>query len=197
MKPTPLGPEARAQLLGWARRTIAYHLAHGGVPPVPADELDPGLLQPAGAFVTLHRGDRLRGCIGTFEADLPLAETVRDMAVAAATRDPRFPAVSERELQVLHLEISVLSPRYLVQDPLGEIRVGEHGIYITKGWHRGVLLPQVATDNDWDVDTFLQHTCLKAGLGTDAWQHPDARVQAFTAQVFGEPEADSTASGTE
>lgn len=197
MTAAPLRSDARAQLLAWARFVIEHHLARGGVPPVPVSELDPGLMQTCGAFVTLHSGPRLRGCIGTFEATAPLAEAVRDMAVAAATRDPRFPSVTVTELPDLRLEISVLSPRWTVTDPLTELRVGEHGIYITKGWHRGVLLPQVATDNGWDLDTFLQHTCLKAGLGTDAWRAPDAQVQGFSAQVFGEPEAGVASSGTE
>ncbi len=181
-----LDESARKQLLAWARETLEVYLGDRTVPEVPVERLDPVLMEPAGAFVTLHLGTQLRGCIGTFEADSPLAETVRDMAISAATRDPRFRPVVKGELDLIHIEISVLSPRRKVEDPLSEIRVGEHGIYITQGWHRGVLLPQVATENGWDLETFLEHTCLKAGLPTDAWRSPDTRVEVFTAQVFGE-----------
>ena len=181
-----LDDSARRQLLGWARETLEIYLREGVVPEIPVDRLHPKLLELGGAFVTLHLGRDLRGCIGSFEADAPLAKTVRDMAIAAASRDPRFRPVPMGELELIHIEISVLSPRREVKDPLDEVRVGAHGIYISQGWHRGVLLPQVATEHGWDVLTFLQHTCLKAGLSTDAWQSPKTRVEVFDAQVFGE-----------
>ena len=127
----------------------------------------------------------LRGCIGSFTGSGPLVDTVREMAVSASTRDPRFPPLSEAELGEVDLEISVLSPLRPVSDP-NEIEVGRHGIFITRGFHSGVLLPQVASEYGWDRETFLEHTCAKAGLPADAWRDADTRIEVFEAQVFGE-----------
>jgi len=181
-----LTPEECEALLRMARDTLQEHLTRStqtgrGAGP------DPGgrLLEHRGAFVTLHRGSSLRGCIGTFEATEPVLETVRRMAVAAATSDPRFPPVTAKELPRIQIEISVLSPLHEVT--ADEVQVGDHGIYITQGLRRGVLLPQVATQNHWDRETFLAHTCIKAGLDVEAWKEPATRIEVFTAQVFSEP----------
>lgn len=177
-----LSDEERAALLAAARRTLEVFLASGHQPQI---EVASGrLLEPGAAFVSLHRGRQLRGCIGTFEAERPLLDTVQRMAVSAATTDPRFPRVRPEELAELSLEISVLSPLRRAQPH--EVQVGRHGIYITRGANRGVLLPQVATDLGWDRETFLQHTCLKARLPADAWQDPETVIEIFTADVFGE-----------
>lgn len=177
-----LTEEQRQELLRAARRTLEVFLSEGQSPII--ETSSDALLQKRGAFVSLHKGPALRGCIGTFEASDPLLDTIQRMAVAAASTDPRFPKVNLEELGELTLEISVLSP--LVETTPEEIEVGRHGIYITRGFHRGVLLPQVATDNGWDRDTFLEHTCLKAGLPPNAWKDPDARIERFSAEVFAE-----------
>lgn len=137
-----------------------------------------------GAFVTLRRGKHLRGCIGYVEALKPLYQTVRECARAAALRDPRFDPVTSDELPDLRLEISVLSP--LEEMAPDQVEVGRHGLYISRGAQRGLLLPQVAVEWKWDRERFLEETCLKAGLPADAWRR-DAKIQAFTAEVFAEP----------
>ncbi|MBM4320664.1 MAG: AmmeMemoRadiSam system protein A, partial [Deltaproteobacteria bacterium] len=166
----------QAALLAWARRTLTGYLGQGKIPEILPGEFEPALLQPAGAFVSLHLGGELKGCIGTFLAEAPLVETVRDMAIAAATRDPRFRPVAKGELEYVDIEISVLSPRWPCTDPLAEVELGLHGLSIARGWARGVLLPQVATEYGWDVPTFLEHVCRKAGLPKDAWRSSDARL---------------------
>ena len=138
-----------------------------------------------GAFVTLHKAGRLRGCIGYLEAARPLYQTVRECALAAALHDPRFSPVTPDELDSLRLEISVLSP--LAEIRPEQVDVGRHGLLISRGFQRGLLLPQVAVEWKWDRERFLAETCLKAGLPQDAWKH-GATLQAFTAQVFSEPD---------
>jgi len=184
-EPAPLSAGEQKTLLEIARSTVEAYVREGRRP-----EFDPAeerLRDKAGCFVTLHnRRGQLRGCIGTFEADRPMYVNVRDMAIQAATRDPRFPAVTEAELGDLQLEVSVLSPRWEIADPAAEVEVGKHGLYITRGLNRGVLLPQVATEQGWNRETFLDHVCLKAGLPSGTWKDPDAKIEVFTAQVFGE-----------
>lgn len=150
-----------------------------------AEEPPERLHAPLGAFVTLRKEGQLRGCIGRVEASVPLDQTVRECAVAAALRDPRFEPVTPDEVPDLRIEISVLSGITDVRPE--EVEVGRHGLLISQGSQRGLLLPQVATHFNWDRERFLEETCLKAGLPPDAWRH-GARIQAFTAQVFGEPE---------
>jgi len=185
---TELEPIERKELLRIARSTLREYLAIGMIPPGKPHRKT--LHQPAGAFVTLKtREGQLRGCIGTFAAEDPLYATIQKMAVSSATRDPRFPPVTEEELENLELEISVLSPRETIDDPAA-VQVGTHGLCITRGHHHGVLLPQVPVEHGWDRQTYLQHVCLKAGLPDDAWQQPDARLEVFTAQVFHEADPD-------
>ena len=184
-----LGSDARAWLLDWARRSIARHLV-AGVASEPEDAPDGALVLRA-CFVSLHGVDGvLRGCIGTFSADEPLWRNVHDMAVAAATRDPRFEPVSREELERCRLVISVLSPsRVATAD---EVEVGRHGVTVRRGRYRGVLLPQVASERGWNRETFLEHTCRKAGLAAGAWRDPATTIEVFTAEVFEEdpdPEA--------
>jgi len=105
--------------------------------------------------------------------------------LSASLNDPRFPPLTEEELRDIDIEISVLSPLKEIQD-VSEIEVGRHGIYITRGYQSGVLLPQVATEYGWDRETFLQHTCQKAGLPPDAWKQEGTKIEIFDAQVFGE-----------
>ena len=145
--------------------------------------------KPLGAFVTLKKQGQLRGCIGYIEAVKPLAETIRDMAKAAAFSDHRFRPVTTREVPDLEIEISVLSPIRKIDDP-SEIEVGKHGIIITRGVNRGLLLPQVATEMGWDRKTFLEHTCMKAGLPADSWKEPGIKIEVFSAEIFSERELD-------
>jgi AmmeMemoRadiSam system protein A len=181
-----LSQSQRTLLLQIARDVISAALARRAWSIDPS-ELDPELTRPAGAFVTLHTstGD-LRGCIGTIQAVEPLYKAVASSAVSAATRDPRFEAVSPSELDSLQLEISVMSPIVPVTS-IDEIEVGRDGLIITKGWQSGLLLPQVATEYGWDRETFLSHTCRKAGLPADAWLDGSVRIEKFSAEVFGEP----------
>lgn len=178
-----LGQEDKRKLLEVARTTIREHLEQGKVSDQPATT--PALERPGGAFVTLHEHGQLRGCIGTFTSPRPLVATVQEMALSSSQRDPRFPPVQLGELEEIDIEISVLSPLREIQD-VSQIEVGRHGIYITRGLRSGVLLPQVATEYGWDRDTFLEHTCLKAGLPPDAWKLDDTRIEVFEAEVFGE-----------
>jgi AmmeMemoRadiSam system protein A len=148
---------------------------------LPANEI---LQRPAGAFVTLHCRGRLRGCIGQLATADPLIQVVVHCAKAAALEDPRFEPVRPQELPDLNIEVSVLSPLFEIAPD--QIVIGKHGLLITRGWQRGVLLPQVASEFGWPAERFLEETCAKAGLERDAWKHPDARVEAFTAEIFSE-----------
>lgn len=180
-----LPAEARNECLYLARKTLHALLRRQAEAP-PYEPVHPILREPRGAFVTLkHRGE-LRGCIGYVEAIKPLAETIEDCTVSAASRDPRFPPVDPAELPGISIEISVLSPLEELSDP-EKVEVGRHGLMIQKGYHRGLLLPQVATEYGWNREQFLAHTCLKAGLPMDAWRR-GATLHVFTADVFGEEE---------
>lgn len=143
---------------------------------------DPELNQNRGAFVSLTKNGELRGCIGRVVADTPLYQVISDMAIEAATGDPRFYPVKPEELKNIEIEISVLSPIEKIND-INIIEAGKHGIIIRKGFHSGLLLPQVATEYDWDRLTFLEQTCQKAGLSKDAWKS-GAEIFIFSAQVF-------------
>ena len=177
-----LHAKERGELLGIARRTVEGYVRDRKVPeaPTPAGKL----AAPGAAFVTLKKKGRLRGCIGYTEPVAPLFKVVQECAVAAATEDPRFPPVSAGELSSIDLEISVLTP--LAPIRAEEVEVGRHGLMVSGGGRRGLLLPQVPVELGWDRETFLDQTCLKAGLPADAWRR-GATLQAFTAEVFGDP----------
>jgi AmmeMemoRadiSam system protein A len=187
----PLTEADQQALLRWAREALEQSIRDHGLKEIPAP---PGVLsEPCGAFVTLHKAGRLRGCIGYVEPLKPLYVTVRECAMAAALQDPRFDPVSSEEIPALHLEISVLSP---LEDVLPEhIEVGRHGLLISRGRQRGLLLPQVAVEYAWDRQRFLEETSMKAGLPPDAWRH-GARIQAFTAQILEEPSGRARSSKT-
>ena len=136
-----------------------------------------------GAFVTLTIDGRLRGCIGNIVGVKPLINTVAEMTRAAALEDPRFSPVKPYELKDIDFEISVLTPIKQVKD-INEIVVGRDGIIISRGGYRGLLLPQVATEYNWDRKTFLEQTCVKAGLPRDAWKDPNTIIEYFSAEVF-------------
>ena len=137
--------------------------------------------------MTLTSRGRLRGCIGYIEALKPLRETISEMAASAAFEDWRFPPVTESELEDIEIEISVLSPLRRIDDP-SLIEVGTHGIIVTKGGKRGLLLPQVALEWKWDRETFLRQTCIKAGLPEDAWKEDGTAIEIFSADIFNERE---------
>lgn len=174
----------KKRLLEIARTTIADYVSEGTVPEI--EEKNPKLNNKNGAFVTIKRQGRLRGCIGNFTSREPLYRTIMSMAVAASSRDPRFPPMTPEETKDMDLEISVLSPMRRISD-VDQIEVGKHGLYIIKGYHSGTLLPQVATEYGWDRMTFLQQTCRKAGLPADAWKE-GAEIYTYEAEVFGEGE---------
>ncbi len=146
-------------------------------------EITSRLEESRGAFVTLHKGGELRGCIGLIEGRGPLHKVVREMAVQAAFGDPRFPEVRPDELERLELEISVLTPLERIADA-SRIEIGRHGLLIRKGWKSGLLLPQVAVEQGWDRIRFLEYTCRKAGLPLHAWKDPDAEIYMFSADIF-------------
>jgi AmmeMemoRadiSam system protein A len=177
-------PEEKHELLKTARDAISSRLG-GKSPQRQAPPAGSALAIPCGAFVTLRKHGELRGCIGHITASKPLLETVRDMAVAAAFEDPRFPSLTSGELPEISIEISALSPFTRITDP-AEIRVGEHGIMMRLGHRSGLLLPQVAVEQGWDRDTFLTHTCFKAGLPADAWKTGSAEIEIFSAVIFNE-----------
>ena len=174
-------PEERALLLRLVHQTIDAALRGERAPagPAPLPHLD----QPRGAFVTLHLEGELRGCVGFIQPTRGLYQTIVDAALNAAFHDPRFLPVSEEEASELEVEISVLSlPQPILPE---QVVVGRHGLVVARGLYRGLLLPQVAVEQQWDAPTFLEQTCLKAGLPTDAWRR-GATLQGFTAEVFGE-----------
>jgi AmmeMemoRadiSam system protein A len=179
---SPLSSDERRALLDLARRAITEAVCHQRVLdfPIPTG----ALATPAGAFVTLHCRGRLCGCIGQVVPSESLAATVVHCAIGAATKDPRFRPVPPEELADLEIELSILSPLEPIEPEA--VEVGRHGLLVMSDYHRGVLLPQVATEHHWTRERFLEETCAKAGLAPDAWKNPAARVMAFTAEVFSE-----------
>jgi len=153
---------------------------------LPQPELtDDVFKEKRGSFVTLRRKGELRGCVGRVEPLSTLGEEIVDLALGSATHDPRFPTVTSEEINELTIEISILSPPDVVKN-ISDIRIGEHGLIIERDWSKGLLLPQVAVEERWDLKTFLNHTCLKAGLPMDAWKDPETIIYCFSAIVFSE-----------
>jgi len=184
--PGEVSTAGQKTLLDIARKTLRTTLA-GQAPPV-FDIRDPELKALRGAFVTYKNKGELRGCIGHFDADTPLWKTVQQMAVAAARDDYRFAdnPITAKEEPTIRIEISILSPRVPVTDPLRFIP-GVHGVYLQRGRMAGTYLPQVATEQGWDRRTFLPDLCRnKIGLAPDAWKDPATQVFIYSAQVFGE-----------
>ncbi len=177
-----LTEEEKNSLIDIVKKTIQCKLDGKKTPAFKAGSET--LKEKRGAFVTLKKDGRLRGCIGYIEAKRHLYETVQEMAVASAFNDPRFPPLTRDELQHLTLEISVLTPLKIIKN-IEEIEVGVHGIYIVKGYRSGLLLPQVAREYEWDRLTFLEETCCKAGLSPNTWKEKDTKIYVFSANVFG------------
>lgn len=179
--PPEYSPSERQWLLALAHRSI-----EAAVEERELEEISPPgehLAECRGAFTTLHMHGKLRGCIGYVFPTSPLYRTIGETARAAALDDPRFHPVTPGEVTFLKVEISVLSElRPIVPD---EIVIGKHGLVVTRGSRRGLLLPQVPLEWNWNAVTFLAQTCLKAGLAPDSWRY-GAELQAFTAEIFGE-----------
>lgn len=181
-----LTTDQQIKLLKLARKTIADKLGIAVNIEMPAFD-DDIFREKCGAFVTIHIKGDLRGCIGYIEGIKSIPETVVEMAVASAFRDPRFSSLTPEEYKKIDIEISILSPVEKVND-VNEIVVGRDGVIITRGYNRGLLLPQVPVEQGWDRNTFLSHTCYKAGLPADTWKSPDVLIEKFSAQVFSENE---------
>ena len=181
--PPPLDESAQKELLALARTTLEDYFTTGKVPE--ATIFNPALRRRSGAFVSLHKGEDLRGCIGLISDEGELYRTVQRCVLSAALEDSRFTPVTREEVDALHIEISVLSPAQRVTD-VTQIEAGRHGLIISAGGFRGLLLPQVVSKYGWDRETFLAQTCRKAGLSTTAWNRSGTVIQIFEAQVFSE-----------
>ncbi len=187
-RPGTLAEPLRKELLTLARQTVTAYLNGKDTPDVDAKKLDPMLRADGACFVTLENHGRLRGCIGNMKAQGPLYEAVIRNAVSAC-QDQRFVSnpVTADELDQLDIEISYLTPLKRV-DNIKDIIIGQHGLWILRGFRRGVLLPQVAYERGWTREEFLSQTCRKAGLPLDAWKDPTSEIYSFEAEVFGEKE---------
>jgi AmmeMemoRadiSam system protein A len=180
-----LSKQEKNRLVQIARQSMENYLQKAKAPSF--DISSNNLKKQKGAFVTVKVNGQLAGCIGRIEADIPLYETISKMAIEAAFRDPRFPGLKQEDLKIMDIEISVLSELKPVKD-INNIKVSRHGLLIKKGFNQGLLLPQVATEYNWNRKTFLQHTCLKAGLNKDCWKQQDTQIFLFEAEVFSEKE---------
>lgn len=174
----------RAIVLSLARSAVQEFLTNRQQLSCP--EKQDFLRLPSAAFVTLKIHGELRGCIGSTQHQYPLGETIVRCAISAATEDPRFPPLTLSEYPEIQFEVSILSEFTVIQS-LEEIEPGRHGVMITAGYYKGLLLPQVAVDHNWDRETFFKHACQKAGLKTYGWPtEPSTIVEIFTAEVFGD-----------
>jgi AmmeMemoRadiSam system protein A len=175
--------DTQRQLVAIARAAFEARVRGTHVP----ESGSKGASQPGqGAFVAIFCKGELRGCLGRVTSDWPLPDLVRHLAQEVADSDPRFTPVAPHELEDIALEVSVLTPEREIRS-IDEIELGRHGLIVEQRSRRGLLLPQVPTEHEWDRETFVSQTCLKAGLPADAWRH-DARLLVFEAQVFGEGE---------
>ena len=188
-----LSAEEERLLLQIARETLEQFARTGDVPPLDRFPLTPRLREKHGAFVTLRKHGELRGCIGYTSNEMPLARAVQENAVNAASRDPRFRSVTAAEAADIDIEISALTPGDEPDTPfkkvndISEIVIGRDGLYIERHHQRGgILLPQVATEQGWDVQQFLTAVCRKAGYPTGAWKESGTQLYRFSAQVFSE-----------
>jgi AmmeMemoRadiSam system protein A len=189
-KPAPptleYSPDERLLLLRIAHQSILSAFHHAAPPEAPASA---HLSEPRGVFTTLYLHRNLRGCVGYAQPVAPLYRAVADSAHAAAFEDSRFWPVTESEAQELEISLSVLSRLFPIHAE--EVEVGRHGLVISEGSRRGLLLPQVPVEHAWDRETFLEQTCRKAGLSNQAWRGK-ATLEAFTAEVFGDGDTASS-----
>jgi AmmeMemoRadiSam system protein A len=185
VNPSLLAPDEQNRLLSWSRGAIEAALGLRVPLKVAESDLSPSLREPRGAFVTLLKHGELRGCIGKVDFDRPLWRNTMDAAVASALEDPRFPALTARELGEVALEISVLDPPVTIGAP-DVFDPWRHGIIVELGRHSALLLPKVARQYRWDAARTLEAVCQKAGLAPDAWRASGARLKVFTTLDFGE-----------
>jgi AmmeMemoRadiSam system protein A len=175
-------PEDRRAMLALARAAIVSALENK---PLTRAASEPSCLSlTQGVFVTLEVFGKLRGCIGVIEPREPLRESIIHCAQSAAFNDPRFSPLQREEVSGLEIEISVLSELFPIS--LQQIQIGKHGLVVATENHRGLLLPQVATEHKLSREEFLEETCHKAGLPRDAWRAPQSKIYAFTCEIFGE-----------
>lgn len=183
-------------LIHFARENIEFFLRNDRKIPIP-EHMKDKFNDKYGAFVTLNRynisGNPLRGCIGYIEPKFSLYDVVHRVSIQSAIEDPRFPSVTLEEMDNIVIELSILTPPELLmvnnpEDYGDKIVIGRDGLIAERGWQRGLLLPQVPVDHDrnWDVETFLKHTCQKAMLPADAWKNFDTKIYSFQAILFEE-----------
>jgi uncharacterized protein len=177
-------PDSQKRLLQLARQTLE-DFVRGAERHI--EEISDPHLQGCdyGAFVSLHKQQTLRGCVGNCAPDARLYEVVIEMTQAAASRDNRMAPISADELDDIRIDITVLSPLVRVDDPLA-LQVGKHGLHVAQGAKRGVLLPQVAPQHEWDMKTFVEQTCVKAGLRKNAWKDSRTEISTFTGLIIEE-----------
>lgn len=181
-----LSDSDRSELLRLARRSIEEALCRDHIlDDIPRDGI---FAERCGVFVTLHVQGRLRGCIGVIEPDEPLGESLARCAVSAALQDPRFSPLRVEELADLKVELSLLTPPRPIRPE--EVEIGRHGLLASQGSRRGILLPQVATAHHLSRERFLEETCRKAGLSTDAWKDPSTELYAFTCEIVTEEDGE-------
>ena len=185
MKTFQLTSEEKSYLLALVRKVIIAKTE--GIDITEDKFFSNTLKEQTGVFVTLHKHEQLRGCIGYVEGIKSLQEAVIEMSVSAAFDDPRFSPLEKDEVKDIKIEISVLSPLQTISDTLN-IQVGKHGLIIEQGYNRGLLLPQVAVEYNWTTEEFLENTCRKAGLPRSSWKDPSTKIQIFSAEVFSEVE---------
>ncbi|MGF7118769.1 TIGR00296 family protein [Methanobacterium oryzae] len=177
-------------LIRLARKSIESYVKNKSLIDIPEDTPET-LKENMGVFTTLNKNGMLRGCIGYPEPIKPLINALVEVAVSAAVNDPRFPPVSESELDDLEIEVSVLTKPELIEvekpeQYMDKIKIGEDGLIIERGPYRGLLLPQVAVELGWNVEEFLYNTCVKAGLTADCWLFKDVKIYKFSSQIFNE-----------
>ncbi|MFQ6011341.1 MAG: TIGR00296 family protein [Nitrososphaerales archaeon] len=177
-----------------ARRAIESYVIRGQIEKLP-DKLSPQLMTKMGVFVTVHmnaNGEKvLRGCIGYPRPILPLAESTRDVAIKAASEDPRFPPLGPEDLEQIRVEVSIISVPEMInvkepKDYPKEVRVGTDGLILEWSGGSGLLLPQVAEEEGWDSEEFLCNLCMKAGAPPDNWLSPEAKLYKFSSQIYSE-----------
>lgn len=176
---SPYTQEEKKELLSLARKAISEHAADGKT--LKVEMQNPKFMTDGAVFVTIRKNGSLRGCIGHVQAVMPLYQSVIKNAIAASSNDPRFPPMTMDEIGDIDVEISILSPMMPMKN-VKDIQVGRHGLVIRKGTQSGLLLPQVAMENGWDRETFLEQLCAKAGLPKSAWM--DSELYAFTAEII-------------
>jgi uncharacterized protein (TIGR00296 family) len=182
--PAMLTQEQGQYLVNLARKNIVHFLKTGK--PLPVDDFPAILKEKRGVFVTLKKHEHLRGCIGYPEPVYPLLDALLDSSISAAVRDPRFPPVTSSEMDTLTVEVTVLTEPEPIQPDPANVTIGKDGLMVEQGIFKGILLPQVPVEWNWDSEEFLCQACIKAGLPPDCWLDKKTTVYAFQGQIFSE-----------